>query len=704
MKHFDADKPIQASNQDLLGRSGFAEAIAKAIIDQKGDASHVIGLYGQWGSGKTSTLNMVAEAIAQTGGGKNDTPYVIMFSSWGSDSIAQLLSRFCSALQNASHLGKAEKNVKKLTKLLSEYSDLLTDLSPKIGFMANVVGKISGKSKSAAEIKSEIGDTLKKQKRKIVVIIDDIDRLPDEQVRHVFQFVNSVVDFPNVIYILPFDYSVVASALSGVQGADGEAYMHKVIQVPLTLPDPQPGCLLEFLSDEVDTLIDQSRDDFSQERLWQVTTSLIMPQMNTMRDMRRLQNVFRFQTHILGKNLNSIDILGLSALIAFDPLLYDWIKSNKHLLLSPRYGEKSDERREAIARSLLLFGYSKNDVEQTQKKLLCLFPSIRASSNIDRRTAWKERRVCHEDIFELYFASKVVDSLPQRSVSDALYRGDICFLGQAADLAISAGTFGGYLEELDSRLSKVAENFVAELALMLLSKLGADPILFAEHGLFTLSFNSRIGFMVRELLSAAGKEKSYEVFYEAIDRMNIEALAAFASELNYEELAHGRLAADSIEPDKQCLTPAGLDAIENKFLERVRALSQKSEFASSNNLAMLVYLWLCYDEIGCKSYWERAFDENPLVICHFIATNAGRWSSSGGQFGWSFSKDIMEPILPRERALKKIEELRATNVLVDLDEDTLLKTIIYTLDGYNDLRAKQTSATEAHKMISSWVC
>ena len=91
MRHFDADKPIQASDQDLLGRSGFAEAIAKAIIDQKGDASHVIGLYGQWGSGKTSTLNMVAEAIAQIGGNKNDTPYVIMFSSWGSDSIVQLL-------------------------------------------------------------------------------------------------------------------------------------------------------------------------------------------------------------------------------------------------------------------------------------------------------------------------------------------------------------------------------------------------------------------------------------------------------------------------------------------------------------------------------------------------------------------------------------------------------------------------------------
>lgn len=64
MKHFDADKPIQVNSQDLLGRSRFAESIAKAIVGQKGDDSHVIGLYGQWGSGKTSTLNMVSETIA----------------------------------------------------------------------------------------------------------------------------------------------------------------------------------------------------------------------------------------------------------------------------------------------------------------------------------------------------------------------------------------------------------------------------------------------------------------------------------------------------------------------------------------------------------------------------------------------------------------------------------------------------------------
>ena len=118
---------------------------------------------------------------------------------------------------------------------------------------------------------------------------------------------------------------------------------------------------------------------------------------------------------------------------------------------------------------------------------------------------------------------------------------------------------------------------------------------------------------------------------------------------------------------------------------------------------MLIYLWLCYDEAGCKSYWNHTFDEDPLAVCHFIATNAGRWSSSDGHFGWTFSEGIMEPILPRERALKKIEKLRTANALTDLDEDTLLKTIIYTLDGYNGLRTEKTSVAKAREMIPSWM-
>ena len=63
---------------------------------------------------------------------------------------------------------------------------------------------------------------LKDEKIKIIVSIDDIDRLSDEEIVAVFQLVKSLADFPNTIYVLAFDYDVVVRALGKVQHGDGK--------------------------------------------------------------------------------------------------------------------------------------------------------------------------------------------------------------------------------------------------------------------------------------------------------------------------------------------------------------------------------------------------------------------------------------------------------------------------------------------------
>ena len=64
-KHlFSADRPIASREEDLLGRSGFAESLASAIKGWTGNDSLIIALYGSWGSGKSSVKNMVLDRCA----------------------------------------------------------------------------------------------------------------------------------------------------------------------------------------------------------------------------------------------------------------------------------------------------------------------------------------------------------------------------------------------------------------------------------------------------------------------------------------------------------------------------------------------------------------------------------------------------------------------------------------------------------------
>lgn len=59
------DTPIKAREQDLIGRTPFAERLADILKSAAGPESLVIGLYGPWGSGKTSVINLVENALSE---------------------------------------------------------------------------------------------------------------------------------------------------------------------------------------------------------------------------------------------------------------------------------------------------------------------------------------------------------------------------------------------------------------------------------------------------------------------------------------------------------------------------------------------------------------------------------------------------------------------------------------------------------------
>lgn len=60
---FYSDKPISTPAADQLNRSGFAKLLAQALLNLESQDTFTVGLFGKWGCGKTSIVNMALSEL-----------------------------------------------------------------------------------------------------------------------------------------------------------------------------------------------------------------------------------------------------------------------------------------------------------------------------------------------------------------------------------------------------------------------------------------------------------------------------------------------------------------------------------------------------------------------------------------------------------------------------------------------------------------
>ena len=93
---YHSDKPIEQKEEDLLGRSTFAQQLADSILSIDLQDSFAIGIYGKWGTGKTSVLNITQKEIESKAINEDGSPRVLVmrFEPWNFSSCDQLLTQF----------------------------------------------------------------------------------------------------------------------------------------------------------------------------------------------------------------------------------------------------------------------------------------------------------------------------------------------------------------------------------------------------------------------------------------------------------------------------------------------------------------------------------------------------------------------------------------------------------------------------------
>lgn len=495
-ERFLSDAPIRLASEDCYGRSANATTLAGSIRHLRTDESFVIGFSGEWGSGKTSFINMVCESLRNPEHGEAATT-VVTFNPWLIEDRKALLGSFFAAL--AAALPKQDNGQRRkrdgrnnLSGLILQYSSVLTEgsvaaavnLVPVLaslgGIPATLAGpvllgsarfvsnklanKLSVSNPSLDDLRRQISDGLRDLDENVVVVIDDVDRLSSDEIRLVFKLVTLSASFPRITYLLSFDREVVSKALADVQGIDGRRYLEKVVQLDVEMPPLEPDFVSEQLNSRLTPLF--VRDHFYKEerdgeRLRVCFRGLIMLTLTTPRKVTRYINHVLSKYWAISDEVCLVDVLGLAAIELAAPKIFEKLWAERNLICrggqSYLLPKERKQRIEAIKKTVdeeLPHDLTRNHA------IGMLFPDTSlASSAIDlsssTETARAEGRVCCLDLFSYYRGGFYLPALDweeaEKLVKDANERDLIDSFANAVEegrLIDFCHTISGHLDGL----------------------------------------------------------------------------------------------------------------------------------------------------------------------------------------------------------------------------------------------------------------
>ena len=437
-----ADTPVGREG-DLLGRRPFAQLIARQIRSVRPTQGFVTAVVGEWGSGKTSVLRMVADELREapdTEAGSHSQEIVVLdFNPWLFSGSEQLAALFFVALARQLPDEIGSDRAANAADRLQRYGAALGTLRalPGIGGLFGAGADVAQEAArrvdpSSVDLRSQrqaLASALEDLAVHLVVLIDDVDRLQTEaEIRDLMRMVKLVGDLPGVTYVLSYDRRPVVAALSS-KSISGHEYLEKIVQVEHRVPEPGRERLMAMLGSELDAaLVDEPQDRLDPDRWPEVFAKIIQPLITTPRHVRRYSNALRLALDLHHEEVDLVDQLALTAIATFLPTLHAQLPKLADVLL-PSGGIFSGlflERDREIEKARLEHAASEcGNREVALATYALVFPRtaqiLRGTADVGRfteRDAQRRRRVADPQAFWTY----VTAAIPEEGLTVAEVR------------------------------------------------------------------------------------------------------------------------------------------------------------------------------------------------------------------------------------------------------------------------------------------
>lgn len=473
------DTPITEKDQDRFGFDRFAKRLADSLSLWKENESIVVALYGLWGTGKSSLINLVLHGI-EASDKKQSTPTIIKFNPWQFSGNHNLESHFFNQLANELELNKDSEKDLKIAQKFRLYAKILDIMPDKVqgssllmdigkilgilgiatsvdfahiaafpifgkflivlcsifflvvGFSKAVLDKLADifeiknqlKERTINNVKKGLSKYLLARAKKLLIVIDDIDRLNVEEIRLIFKLVKCNSDLPNTLYLLAFDRNIIEKNLEEQKGVSGRDYLEKIVQVSFDVPhvstEKRINLLLTGLDEILDSLPKAYSSSFDKDYWATIYHTGFYAFFTNVRNIKRYLNSLEFNIAFYNNRetieVNTVDFFAIEAIRIFCPEFYTFMKSNKELFTSVRtyisaygndQGEKDNHLKEINDGYALILDEQLRSI--VQKMITRMFPNMASVLGntiygAGSVSEWNRNlRICSTSHFDAYF-------------------------------------------------------------------------------------------------------------------------------------------------------------------------------------------------------------------------------------------------------------------------------------------------------------
>lgn len=244
---------------DLFRRELIIDNLYNSIINSKDKTDcFSIGIVGEWGSGKSTIIELVKEDINKNEILNKNVVIVDDFDPWAIKSQdALVLAFYNTIIENlGENIGYFKR--KKIQNALINISTNIPYIGKGIGsFFDNRIDDYT----EYKEIKADLKEKLENSNKRLTFIIDNLDRMNSDNVLFLLTLIGTLFKLPNITYIVAYD----KDRMNTIFKSDkiNSKYLEKIINKEIILPkihnlDKQSVfyyCLKNCIKDSVDNNI-----------------------------------------------------------------------------------------------------------------------------------------------------------------------------------------------------------------------------------------------------------------------------------------------------------------------------------------------------------------------------------------------------------------------------------------------------------------